>query len=246
MFEAVGHLQNSPPAYEVVNLHLATLPLGAAFTYACVCLRPEDRARWNRVPLRQGAHQALQGVGLGTAAFMAWLGIAKARKWVSAPAAGWEQASMNEVLRSAGLLGVGHLAVSWNEEMVFRGYGFETVREALGQGKAVALLIPGFALYHGLDRQQLLGMLAGGATLILLRLHTDALWMPVGYHWAWNTLQTAVFGASESAPSIRPLQVHGPERWMGKPGQPEPGLLSTLVHVVMALLVWWWLRRARM
>jgi hypothetical protein len=60
---------------------------------------------------------------------------------------------------SAAFLGVRHLAVTWNEETVFCGYGFETVREALGQGKAVALLIPGFALYHGLDPQQLLGML---------------------------------------------------------------------------------------
>jgi hypothetical protein len=58
-----------------------------------------------------------------------------------------------------------------------------------------------------------LDMLAGGTTLMLLRLHSDALWLPVGYHWAWNVLQTAVFGASDAAPSIRPLHVHGPERW---------------------------------
>src|SRR5690242_16435017 len=100
--------------------------------------------------------------------------------------------------------------------MVFRGYGFETVREALGQGKAVALLMAGFALYHGLDPKHLLGMLAGGTTLMLLRLHTDALWMPVGYHWATNVLQTAIFGAPGSAPSIRLLQVQGPQRWMGQ------------------------------
>jgi len=181
---------------------------------------------------------------LGAGAFLAWLGIAKAKQWVSTPAWGWEQASMNEVVRSAALLGVGHLAVAWNEEMVFRGYGFETVRDALGQSKAVAVLIPGFALYHGLDPQHLLGMLAGGATLMLLRLHSDALWMPVGYHWAWNVLQTAIFGAPGSAPSLRPLQVHGPERWMGRPGAPEPGLLSTLVHLAVALLLWLWMRRS--
>jgi membrane protease YdiL (CAAX protease family) len=150
---------------------------------------------------------------------------------------------MNEVLRSVALLGVGHLAVSWNEEMVFRGYGFETVREAVGQGKAVAVLIPGFALYHSLNPQQFLGMLAGGTTRMLLRLHSDALWLTVGYHWTWNVLQTAIFGTPGSAPSIRPLQVHGPERWMGKPGAPEPGLLSTLVQLVMALLLWLWMRR---
>jgi hypothetical protein len=102
------------------------------------------------VPLRQGAHQALQGVGLGEAAFLAWLGIANAKQWVSTPALGWEQASIHAVLRSAARLSVGHLAVAWNEEMVFRGYGFETVRAALGQGKAVAVLIPGFALYPAL------------------------------------------------------------------------------------------------
>jgi hypothetical protein len=50
-----------------------------------------------------------------------------------------------------------------------------TVRDALGHGKAMAVLIPGFALYHGLDPQQLLGMLAGGTALLLLRLHRDAL-----------------------------------------------------------------------
>jgi len=163
--------------------------------------------------------------------------------WVSAPAWGWEQMSLNEVLRSAALLSVGHLAVAWNEETVFRGYGFETVRAALGQGKAVAVLIPAFALYHGLDPQPLLGMLAGGATLMLLRLHSDALWLPVGYHWAWNVLQTAIFGAPGSAPSIRPLQVQGSERWMGRPGAPEPGQLSTLIHLAVALLVWLWTRR---
>ena len=42
----------------------------------------------------------------------------------------------------------------------------------------------------------------------------------------------------------RSFWVHGPERWMGKPGQPEPGLLSTLVHLVMALLLWLWMRRS--
>jgi hypothetical protein len=196
-----------------------------------------------RVQLRQGAHQALQGIGLGAAAFLTWLGIAKAKGWVSAPAWGWQQTPMNAVLRSVARQGVSHLAVSWNEAMVFRGYGFETVRAALGQGKAVALLIPGFALYHGLEMQQLLGMLAGGTTLMLLRLHTDALWMPVGYHWGWNVLQTAVFGAPDSAPSIRPLQIQGSERWMGRPGEPEPGLLSTLVQLALALLVWLWIRR---
>jgi hypothetical protein len=93
-----------------------------------------------------------------------------------------------------------------------------------------------------LNSRQILGTLAGGTTLMLLRLHSDALWLPVGYDWAGNVLQTALFGAPDSPPSIRPLQFPGPERWMGKPGAPEPGLLSALVHLAMALLVWLWMR----
>jgi hypothetical protein len=86
------------------------------------------------------------------------LGIAKAKQRASAPTWGWEQALMSQVLRSVAL--PGHLAVAWNEEMVFLDYGCEAVREALGQGKAVAVLIPGFALYDSRDPRQLLGTLA--------------------------------------------------------------------------------------
>jgi membrane protease YdiL (CAAX protease family) len=243
LLEVVAHVQDRTHPYALVRLHLATLPLGAALTYAFVRLRPEDQARWNRVPLRRGVMQALQGVGLGAGAFLAWAGIAAAKGWASAPAWGWEQTSISDVARSLALLGVGHLAVAWNEEMLFRGYGFETVREALGQRVAVGVLIPGFALYHGVDPQQLLGMAAGGAVLMLLRLQSDALWLPTGYHWAWNVLQTAVFGPSGDVPTVRPLQVHGPYLWVGRPGSPEPGLLNTLIHLTMALLVWLWIRR---
>jgi hypothetical protein len=73
----------------------------------------------------------------------------------------------------------------------------------------------------------LLGTLAGGTTLMVLGLDTDAQWLPVGYHWAWNTLQTAVLGSSDSVLSLPPLHIQGLKRWMWRSGQPEPELLST-------------------
>ena len=88
---------------------------------------------------------------------------------------------------SAALLGVGHLAVAWNEEMVFRGYGFETVRDsAWARRKRWRCSFQGLRSITAWIRSKCSGMLAGGTTLMLLRLHTDALWMPVGYHWAWS------------------------------------------------------------
>ena len=63
-----------------------------------------------------------------------------------------------------------------------------------------------------------LGLMANGTVLILLRLHSDALWLPIGEHWAWNVLQATIFGPPEADPAIRPLHVHGAEPWMGRPG----------------------------
>jgi hypothetical protein len=43
-------------------------------------------------------------------------------------------------------------------------------------------------------------------------------------------------------PSLRPLVVDGPLRWMGRPGHPEPGLLSARLQAGVALgvgLVHW-------
>jgi membrane protease YdiL (CAAX protease family) len=238
LVEVVAHLQDRTHPYALVREHLTVLPAGMALTYTFVRLHPEDRARWNRVPLRQGLGQALQGSGLGAGAFFAWLAIAAARGWVSAPVWGWEEISVGAVARSTALLGLGHLAVAWNEEMVFRGYGFEVLRAAVGQRAAIGILIPFFALYHGLEALRVLGTAVPGATLLLLRLHSDALWLPVGYHWSWNVCQTALFGSADAVPSLRPLTLHGPRRWVGRPSEAEPGLLSIFIHLTVALVAW--------
>jgi membrane protease YdiL (CAAX protease family) len=244
ILETVAHFNDRTHPYALVRIHLATLPFGAALTYVLVRLNPDELAQWRNVSLRRGLIQVLQGLGLGTSAFLAWLSIATAKGWVSSSGWGWEQTSISEVARSIALLGIGHLAVAWNEEMVFRGYGFTTLQTAFGTGKAIAIVIPLFALLHELNGQVLIGQAALGTTLLMLRLQSNGIWLPIGYHWAWNVTQTAIFGPTGAAPSIRPLQVHGPYLWVGRPGLPEPGLLSTLIALVIALIVWLWMRRA--
>ncbi|HEU4327336.1 MAG TPA: hypothetical protein VFS21_29635 [Roseiflexaceae bacterium] len=60
-------------------------------------------------------------------------------------------------------------------------------------------------------------------------------------------MQTAIFGPAEgdAPPSLRPLRVHGPARWVGRPGRAEAGLLVGLVGLVglAVLSVRWWQRR---
>jgi membrane protease YdiL (CAAX protease family) len=129
------------------------------------------------------------------------------------------------------------LAAAWNEELVFRGYGLDTASAAIGRPSAVAAMTTLFAWGHGRTThpQVLLGTAAAGLALVALRYRSDGLWMPVGYHFAWNYAQTAIFGPVDHAPSLRPVEFIGPELWTGRSGTPELGLLATIVNVLVAL-----------
>jgi membrane protease YdiL (CAAX protease family) len=218
--------------------HLTALPFGALLTYAMQ--RVEQRpVSWKISPAQ--ARQFSQGAALGASAFLGLIGAAAAKGWVAAPSWGWERAPGAKVARSIALQSVGHLAVAWNEEMVFRGYGFAVLREAVGQPIAIGILVPLFALAHAGSAQVRLGQAALGSALMALRLSSGSIWAPLGYHWAWNVVQTALLGPTDGMPSLRPLTVTGPYTWIGRPGHPEPGLLSAIVQGCVALgvgLIW--------
>jgi len=235
VLQTVGqHFPEHQP-YSREQFNLVVLPLALAVTRAFVALRPDDTARWIEVDLPREASQVAYGAALGTAAILGTLWIAWAKKWVSAPAWGWAQVEPAILARSMAFITAGHLAVACSEELVFRGYGYMTLRRALPAplaGSGVTVL---FALAHPLTLRTLVGEAALGLTLLALRIHSDGIWLPIGYHWAGNVLQTAVFGPVEGPPSLRPLHVHGPSVWVGRPGHPEPGVLSTVVNLALAL-----------
>ena len=80
--------------------------------------------------------------------------------------------------QSAALLGVGHLAVAWNEEQIFRGYGFDTLRQAVGGWGAVAILAPLFALEHVVPTKalQFLSFTITGGVLTVMRVESGSIW----------------------------------------------------------------------
>jgi membrane protease YdiL (CAAX protease family) len=181
---------------------------------------------------------------LGTSSFLLVLGVAAAKKWVHLPAWGWEQTSFSQVVRWLLLLAVGQFAVAWNEEVVMRGYGLHSLSVVVGKPAAAIGLTTLDAWAHGPGLRIFVGQGMVGLVLMILRLRTGALWMPIGYHFAWNYMQTAIFGPPNTYPSLRPLHVTGPSSWLGQPGSPEPGILSTLVHIGLAVVsVWTWWRR---
>lgn len=226
--------------FDFERIHLAIFPITLAVTHSFAQLGPEDRARWNPRQQASAVVKALQGAGMGSAALLAMLGIARARGWVSAPDWGEPTDGGLTPATSAAVLAVSHLAIAINEELVFRGYGYSTLKLALPEPLPSAIVTALFALAHPLKLRTLIGEAALGLALLALRQRSGSIWMPVGFHWASNVLQSAVFGPADGAPSLRPLQLHGPELWLGRPGHPDPGLLATLICLAVAAGVWLW------
>jgi membrane protease YdiL (CAAX protease family) len=222
------------------RVHLAVLPVTLTVTRGFAQLRPEDRAEWQQVDVARGLQQAAQGAGLGAAALLATLGIAHAQGWLSAPDWGQPTAEGLTPGASAAMFAVCHLAVALNEELVFRGYGYTTLKLALPEPFPSAIATALFALAHPINPRTLIGEAALGLALLALRQRSGSIWMPFGFHWASNVLQSAVFGPADGAPSLRPLQLHGPAFWIGRPGHPDPGLIATLVSLALAIGVWAW------
>jgi membrane protease YdiL (CAAX protease family) len=247
---AVGLLEGIRPTVDftradaIPRLHLALFPFAMGWTTLISWLEGQPVST---VSLRQKLAQMLQGAALGSAAWLLVLGVLRRNDWVSIPCWGWELTSADSVARAVISLTIGHAAVACNEETLFRGYGFDTLRAALGTDGAATLLIPLFAVYHGTRPQVLAGMSIGGACFTLMRLTTGDIWLGLGYHWAWNVMQTAVYGPIDGLPSLRPIEVHGPPAWVGRPGQAEPGWVAILVSFGVTIFAasTWWSRRRR-
>jgi membrane protease YdiL (CAAX protease family) len=198
-------------------------------------LRPEDRTVWTQRPTPTELSDLVLGVALGLGASTAVLGVGMARGWMSAPRWGWEEGlSPQTVLASVGLTAAQQATLVFNEEMIFRGYGFTTLREAFGLPTALTLSIALFARYHGPGWKRFVGLACAGLFLVLLRLRTGNLWLAAGFHWGWNVAQISLFGTEDSPPSLRPLRLHGPEAWVGRPGLPTPGWLHIVATFLMA------------
>ena len=89
---------------------------------------------------------------------------------------------------------VGSLA----EELMFRGYPFQRLVEAIGSGGAILVFSALFGLVHlmnpGASFWGLFNTVAIGVVLSVAYLRTGALWLPWGIHFAWNATLGVVFG----------------------------------------------------
>ena len=153
--------------------------------------------------------------------------------------------SSHNLARAAIVVGVlvtGSLA----EELMFRGYPFQRLVEAIGPAGAIVVFSALFGVVHlsnpGASVWGLTVTVAIGVVLSAAYLRTRALWLPWGIHFAWNTVLGLLLGLPVSGLRLFNVVIHtsvtGP-KWLtgGSYGieASAPGAFAVLMGLV---LVW--------
>ncbi len=150
----------------------------------------------------------------------------------------------------AGWLGsVGSVALllavaATGEELLFRGYAFQVLVEAVGAPLAVVVSSAAFGALHIFNPE--VGLVAvlniglAGAIMATAYLRTRSLWTAIGVHWAWNWMMSAVFdlpvsGIDFDIPGYDTVML-GPDPFTGGAFGPEGSVLTTLLSV--PLIIW--------
>jgi hypothetical protein len=142
-----------------------------------------------------------------------------------------------------------YTVVGYGEELMFRGYLFQTFVE--GTNKIVATLVISlfFATAHmGNPNVSVFGLInvgLAGVWLSMAYFKTRALWLPIGLHISWNFFQGFVYsfpvsGTTSEKEQIGKAIVNGPDWLTGGAFGPEGGALATLMLILCTVLIYRW------
>jgi membrane protease YdiL (CAAX protease family) len=143
------------------------------------------------------------------------------------------------LLWAGGLLLFGLVAAA-NEELIFRGYAFQRLVEAVGAVGAIGLCSALFGAVHlGNPHHTWISTLNTalvGIPLSVAYLRTRLLWLPIGMHFAWNFVQSFCLGLPVSGIqvpySLLRAEVSGGRLLTGGSYGPEASVLATAVVVL--------------
>lgn len=126
------------------------------------------------------------------------------------------------------------------EEIAFRGYPFQRLIEAIGPFWATLLLSAVFGLAHMFNPSStaisIVITMVCGWFLSIAYLRTRALWLPWGWHFAWNTSMALLFGLPISgltrfSPVVQSDTI-GPAWLTGGYYGPEAGIFTLVVMLI--------------
>lgn len=250
-FLAGGYVADAVAGDHVVRFELVFRPLLCFLLFGIYLwlLTVADQVEQHRLaalgfPTRQGwraqlAGGCVLGWGLTTVAVI--------------PVAIWGGISVHLRLNAHSLLRLVATVVilvfgSLAEELMFRGYPFQRLEEAVGPWLAITFFSVLFGVVHlhnpGASAWGLANTVGIGLVLALAYLRTRALWLPWGIHFAWNATLGLSYGLPVSGLRLFNVVVRsvatGP-RWLtgGSYGieASAPGAAAVLVGLI---IVWKW------
>jgi membrane protease YdiL (CAAX protease family) len=142
---------------------------------------------------------------------------------------------------------VGFFLVGLYEEVMFRGYVLQRIAQRAGRTPAIIISAIVFALLHGFnpgaDAFGVFNTTIIGVLLSVLYFRTQSLWMPVGFHFAWNFFLGYVYSLPVSGLPLYGLlevtEVDPESRLSGGSYGPEAGLACTIALAIWgAWLIW--------
>lgn len=211
-----------------------------------IFLRRLNREGWASIGLRPGDFLAstLLGLALGGATFFL-VGLVF---WIE----GWAQFTWDRPLAGLATMVAVVLPAAVAEEIAFRGYVLGTLRRWKGWPLGIGLSSVLFSLAHGLNPSlnglALLNIALAGLAFSLAVRWKGTLWLPLGFHFAWNYAQGPVLGLPVSGLTAFGVgstsRLVGPVLWTGGSFGPEGGLVVTVV-VGAACVILWVLTRIR-
>jgi uncharacterized protein len=120
--------------------------------------------------------------------------------------------SWHSMARVAVVLGV-LIAGALAEELMFRGYPFQRLVEAIGAAGAIVIFSVLFGAVHlsnpGASVWGLINTVAIGVVFSVAYLRTQSLWLPWGFHFAWNAALGLVVGLPVSGLRLFNVAIHG-------------------------------------
>jgi uncharacterized protein len=131
-------------------------------------------------------------------------------------------------------------AGAMGEEMLFRGYAYQTLVQGVTVLPATLLMASVFALAHlqnpNVTFFSILNVALAGIVLSFAYVKTRALWLPFGIHFAWNFSQTTLYGLPTSGitspDQMLILTGSSGAAWIsGGDFGPEGGILATIALV---------------
>jgi hypothetical protein len=140
-----------------------------------------------------------------------------------------------------------YVVVGYGEELMFRGYLFQTFVEGTNKVIATVTISVLFALAHANNPNAstfgLVNVGLAGIWLSIAYFRTESLWLPIGLHFSWNFFQGFVYsmpvsGTTSMKEQIGTAIINGPEWFTGGSFGPEGGALATIILIAGTALIY--------